>query len=143
MEMFSKTVPRAMYDEAVADRRRAEDRLAGSVPASVYSDAVARLSSALEQAMESNRLLTTEMANIKRHDVGLHPKDFDPSLQDPMSTLGPKARLAIEEFAGGDPSIRQYLIARAALEQAALRTTTDDAGTIDDRLAVMIRDGDQ
>lgn len=137
------TVARSLYDDAIADRRRAEDRLAASVPISVHSEAIKRLSDALDKAMASAGALSTEIASMKRHDIGLHQKDFDASVHDPMHTLGPKTQLAIDEFAGGDPSVRQYLIGRAALEQAALRVNISDPAQLDEELAAMIRDGDQ
>jgi hypothetical protein len=131
-----------MYDEAMSDRRRAEEHLARSVPISFHADAMKHLSAALESAQASVRALSAEIASLKRHEVGLMPRDFTPPT-DPIESLGPKTQLAVEEFAAGDPSIRSYLIGRAALEQAALRASVTDAGELDRQLAAMITDGDQ
>lgn len=87
--------------------------------------------------------LALQVVELKRAEAGLPPAAFDASLLDPMNSLGPKTQLAIDEFAGGDPEMKKYLVNRAHLELAAMRGQTDDMEAIDKDLAAKIRRGDQ
>lgn len=133
--MFN-SVPKALYDEAVADRRIADARFAA-----ISADSVPR--SAYDALAEQLASVTKEALAMKRHDLSMAPADFDASQSDPMNSLGPKTQLAIDEDAAGDPSIRKYLIGRAHLELAALRATVSDLAEQDTQLARMIREGDR
>ena len=87
--------------------------------------------------------LVAQVVDLKRHDAGLPPAAFDATLLDPMNSLGPKTQLAVDEFAAGDPEMRKWLVARAHLEQAALRGQSNDMEQIDEDVAAMVRRGDQ
>ena len=76
------------------------------------------------QPPELTRAKAKQAMAIKRHETGMIPADFDATLADPMRLLGAHTQMAIEERADGDPSDRKYLINRAHLELAMLRSQT-------------------
>jgi hypothetical protein len=123
MGLFSETVPREWYDEmkaqrdaAIADRRVAEER---------YTS------------------LVSQFVDLKRQEWNLSPQGFDISKLSPMSALGPKTQLAVEEFAAGDPELRARLINTATAEVMARRAQEMPEDEIDAEVATLIHEGDQ
>jgi hypothetical protein len=87
--------------------------------------------------------LALQVVELKRAEAGLPPMAFDASLLDPMNSLGLKTQLAIDDFAGGDPEMKKYLVGRAHLEWSALRGQMGDLEEIDKEVAEKVRRGDQ
>lgn len=84
-----RSVPREFYDEM---KRRAE-----------------RAESDLAQLQTRYATLVESFVAVKRHEMGMHPANFNPEDLDPMKALGNKTQAAIEEFCYGDPELRNYL----------------------------------
>jgi hypothetical protein len=82
-------VDREFYDEMKARAERAESELA--------------------QYRARYGVLVDQVVAIKRHEMGMHPANFNPEDLDPMKALGTKTQAAIEEFCYGDPELRNYL----------------------------------
>jgi hypothetical protein len=68
-----------------------------------------RAESDLAQLQARYATLVESFVAVKRHEMGLHPANFNPEDLDPMKALGPKTQGAIEEFCFGDPELRNYL----------------------------------
>lgn len=68
-----------------------------------------RAESELAQYRLRYGVLVDQVVAIKRHEMGMHPANFNPDDLDPMKALGPKTQAAIEEFCFGDPELRNYL----------------------------------
>jgi hypothetical protein len=127
------TVPRSIYEDAILQRDRAEARAAA---------ADARLAAFTENAAERYAALVADVMDLKRHDLGMMAKDFDPTTGDPMKTLGPRTQLAIEEFAGGDAELRLRLITTAVPLMATARAEYADGDEADEHVAALIERGD-
>jgi hypothetical protein len=121
--MATKTVAREFYDDAI--RQRDAAMLRG------------------DRAEERLAKVVDELAALKRHDVGAAPAGSAESY-DPMDSLGPRTQLAIEEFAQGDPELRNRLIATAGALGAQHRAEAPDAGegAHDQYVATLIRNGE-
>lgn len=111
----------------------------------LYTTATEHLQATLAARAEAEKryeTLALQVVELKRAEAGLPPMAFDASLLDPMNSLGPKTQLAIDDFAGGDPEMKKYLVGRAALEWSALAGQMSDVGEIDKTVAAMVRRGD-
>lgn len=117
-----------------------------TVPREFYDDAIRQRDVALlrgDRAEERLAKVVDELAALKRHDVGATPTGGAESY-DPMDSLGSRTQLAIEEFAQGDPELRNRLILTAQGLTAQRRAEAPDAGegAHDQYVATLIRNGE-
>jgi len=121
MAIFGDSVSRETY-EAERDRRLAVE-------------------AQLDQSLARYDKLVDQIIDLKRHDYGMNPVGFDPATLDPSHGLGVQTMAAVEEFAGGDPELRRYLVGVAWSEHN--RRAGMDAETRDAEIAALIMEGDQ
>ena len=86
--------------------------------------------------------LVDQVIDIKRAELSLMPKDFDPESLDPMKKLGPKTQAAIEEECGSDPGLRTYLRNFALNEYLQREDGDTPKDELDQAVAARIREGD-
>ena len=121
MAIFGDSVSREMY-EAERERRENAEALIRDMTLQ-YAD------------------LVKQIVDLKRHDYGMNPVGFDPATLDPTHGLGVQTMSAVEEFAGGDPELRRYLVGVAWSEHG--RRSDMDPESRDSEIAALIMEGDQ
>lgn len=95
------------------------------------------------QLQEKNHVLTEQIVDIKRHELGMMPKDFDPKTMDPANGLGLKTLAAIDEASSGDRELSRYNLNMAwTLYRQYEAAGMTDKIEIDEVVAKRILDGD-
>jgi hypothetical protein len=84
-----------------------------SVPRELHNQIVADLQAQRDRALTMYEALVKQALEIKRHEHGMNPADFDPATLDPTHGLGSRTLAAVEEFAAGDAELRRYLVNKA------------------------------
>lgn len=102
----------------------------------------ARAESELATERERYERLVSQVIDIKRHEHGMNPQNFDPATLDPAYGLGPKTLAALDEFSNGDAEIRRFLVV-AAWQEWNKNHQISDLGERDALVAELILAGDQ
>jgi hypothetical protein len=116
-----------------------------SVPREFYEEMKARALAAEAENAQYRAMygkLVDQVVDIKRAELSLMPRNFDPEALDPMKKLGSKTQAAIEEESGGDPGLRTYLRNFALNEYLTREGSDTPADEIDTAVAKRIREGD-
>lgn len=108
-----------------------------SVPAAV----VERFLDVLEQERKRSHEVTLEALAIKRHEMQMPGKDWQPP-KDPFESLGRKTQVAIDTFAMGDRELRARLIGFATNMAAGLALQELEPDEIDEQVAERVEAGD-
>ena len=107
MAVFN-SVPKEIFDTVVGQHR---DLITAMEQR--HEREVTRLNGIIDQERTRYAELVKQVIEIKRHEQGMNPENFDPQSLMPEHGLGPKTIAACDEFAAGDPELRRYLVGKA------------------------------